>query len=375
MRVQITNGMFMALIINMVYAKAIGLTQGTMAREVNNDIWISTIMGGIQGAILMLLVVVIINRMPEGDLIKQGEKLIGTWFSKFLGLMFFVFFTAAFITVMATFVYHLKDYFLHEAPTWIFVVVAIVVGGYAVFFGVEVIARMALIGVFSVLSLNILLLLGAIGNFDIRELLPVFDSGVIRTAWASRHFTADWTMTTMMAAIILPLVKDVKTWPRSGTVGVLYGLGFVVMWPIVEVGVLSAEVTAQYIVSCMQMARSAEIGIYIHRYEMIMVAFFALSILTQIMMSLYCASISLQRVFNLQDYRVLVIPVCLVFGGISYWYVSDHARAIGFIEREWVGIGLAIAIGVPLFMWLIGFVFKDKLQKIKAETKAHPGDY
>lgn len=43
MKVQITNGMFMALVINMLYAKAVGVTQGAMAREVGGDIWLSLI--------------------------------------------------------------------------------------------------------------------------------------------------------------------------------------------------------------------------------------------------------------------------------------------------------------------------------------------
>lgn len=362
MRIQITNGMLLGLIINMVYAKAIGLTQGSMAREVGSDIWLSTIFSSVIAAILMILVVAVIWRMPDGDLIKQSQIVIGRWFGKLLGLLFFLFFMSGFGGIMATFVYHLKDYFLPDAQTWIFVLIAIIVGGYAIYFGLEVISRMALIGVFSILSLNILLLFGALERFDIRELLPVFESGVGNTIWASRHILADWSLVIMMVAIILPSVKKKQVWRRSTLTGVLYGAGFILMWPIVEVGALSAEVTAQYIVSCMQMARSAQIGLYIHRYEMVMVSFFALSIITQIMMSLYCASVSLQRVIGLKDYRHLIIPVCLIFGGFSYWLVHDHARAMQFIENQWVGIALSISICIPLFMWLIGFALKGKLK-------------
>lgn len=369
MRVQITNGMFMALIINMVYAKAIGLSQGSMAREAGKDIWLSTIFSGAVAAILILLIVTIIKRMPEGNLLLQGEKLVGAWFGRVLGLFFFVFFIGAFISIMATFVYHLKDYFLPDAPTWLFIFVAIIVGSYAIHFGIEVISRMALVGVFSILSLNILLLLGSLERFDIRELLPVFESGFVNTLWAGRHHLVDWTIVIMMVAIILPFVKKPETWKRSSLSGVLYGTGFVLMWPIVEVGVLSADVTAQYVVSCMQLARSAQIGLYIHRYEMIMVAFFAISLLTQIMVSLYCASVSLQKVFHLKDYRSLIIPVALLLGGISYWFIYDHARAIQFIENEWVVIALSIAIGIPVLIWLIGFVLKEKLKDPNAKQQ------
>ncbi|HHY74401.1 MAG TPA: GerAB/ArcD/ProY family transporter [Bacillus bacterium] len=361
MRVQITNGMLMGLIINMVYAKAIGLTQGSMAREVGRDIWLSTIISSVIAAVFIVFIVLIMQRMPEGDLIDQGKKLIGVWFEKLLGIIFFVFFLSSIGPIMATFVYHLKDYFLPDAHTSIFIVVAIVVGCYAIYFGIEVISRMALVGVFSILSLNILLLLGSLEKFDIRELLPVFESGVVNTAVAGRHLLADWTMVFMMVALILPNVKGMKVWKRSNLAGVLYGAGFILMWPIVETGVLSAHVAGEYVVSCMQMARSAQIGLYIHRYEMIMVAFFAISTLIQIMMSLYCSSISLQKVFGMKSYRPLIIPVGLLFGGFGYWIVFDHARAMRFIENEWIGISLSIAICVPLFIWLIGLALKERL--------------
>ncbi|MEC1742479.1 GerAB/ArcD/ProY family transporter [Schinkia azotoformans] len=362
MRVQITNGMLMGLIINMVYAKAIGLTQGSMAREVGRDIWLSTIIANMVAAAFIVFVVLVIQRMPKGDLIEQGKKMIGAWFGKLLAIIFFLYFLSSMGPIMATFVYHLKDYFLPDAHTMVFIIVAMVVGCYAIYFGIEVIARMALVGVFSVLSLNILLLLGSIAKFDIRELLPIFESGVVNTAWAGRHLFADWTMVFMMIALILPNVKQIKVWKRSNLAGVLYGAGFILMWPIVETGVLSARVAGEYIVSCMQMARSAQIGVYIHRYEMIMVAFFAVSLLTQSMMSLYCASISLQKVFGLKSYRPLIIPVGLLFGGFGYWIVFDHARAMRFIEHEWIGISLSIAICVPLFIWFVGFALKDKLK-------------
>mgnify|MGYP005838885343 CR=1 FL=1 len=363
MKVQISNGMFMSLIINMVYAKAIGLTQGTMAREVGNDIWLATIISAVQGALIMLLIVMIIRRMPDGDIVQQSERLLGKWFGKLISLLVFVFFLGAYGSIMATFVYHLRDYFLPEAPVVIFIIVAVLIGSYGIFFGIEVIARMALVGVFSILALNILLIMGSISEFDIRELLPTFQSGFVKTIWASRHNDTDWAMATMMAAIILPLVREKETWGKSGIAGIIYGGLFVVMWPILEVGVLSAEVTGQYIISCMQMARSAQIGLFVHRYEMIMVAFFAISNLTQIMIALLCGSVAAQKMIGIKDYRPMIIPVALIFGGFGFWFVFDHQRAMQLLETTWVTVGVSIAIFVPLVIWLVGLLFKKKLQQ------------
>jgi len=271
---------------------------------------------------------------------------------------------------MSTFVFHLKDYFLPEIPTLFFIIAAFVLGCYAIFFGLEVIARMALIGVFSIIAMNILLMLGSLQYFDIRELRPTFQMGFVKTIWASRHHNTDWAMATIMAGIILPMVKDVKSWGKAGFAGIAYGMVFIIMWPILEAGVLSPETAAQYIVSCMQMARSAQIGLFVHRYEMIMVAFFSFSLLTQIMMSLLCASVAMQKIIGLKDYRKVIIPTGLLLSGFGYWVNYDKNRAIDFLEGWWVYICLGIAIVLPAFILVVGHFFKKKLKKEEPANEA-----
>lgn len=361
MNVQITNSMLMALVINLVYAKAIGLTQGIMARESGNDIWIATIFSTVQGAIVMLITVWAVRRAPKKNLLEQVTLLFGKWVGKAVSAVAFVFFMGAYAVVMITFVYHLMDYFLPGFKTYVFVLAAVFIPMYAVFHGLEVTSRIAVIGVFSVIALNLLLLAGSIKDMDIGRLMPVFESGFWNTVTTSRHNDTDWAMATMMTAMILPLVKDNTTWVKSGAGGIVYAGLLVLMWPILECGVLSAPETAHYIVACMQMARSAQIGVFIHRYEMMMIAFFGISLLVQLMMTSFCASLAVSQTFGLKDYRPVIVPVALVLGSFGYWVVADHNRAMMLLENYWPPVALPIAFGLPIGLWLVGFLFKNKL--------------
>jgi len=367
----------MAIIINTVYAKAIGLTQGSMGREVGNDIWISTIIATLIGVAMIWLMVVIIRRFPSGDILDQSKALLGGWFSKLICLIILIFFFCSYGVTMITYVYHLMDYFLPEAPSYVFVIIAFVVGCYGAYYGIEVIGRMALIGVFSVLALNILLMLGSLSKFDIYELLPTFQTGVTSVVWASRHNVADWAMVTMAAALLLPHVRSEKEWARSSVSGVLFAGAFVVMWPILEVGVLSSEVTAQYIVSCMQMARSAKIGQFIHRYEMIMVAFFAISILTEIMLTFLAAATIASKLFGTKDYRHMILPVGAIFSIYGFWIVFDHHRAMDHLEKAWPYASISIALGIIILFLILGTFMKkklDRLNKINDDKNSNIGN-
>ncbi len=362
--------MYIGLIINMVYAKAIGVTQGIMAREVGSDMWIATLFATGQGMLVIFLLSKLILRKPDCGLIEHSEWLLGKWIGKLVALIVFLFFLGATGPVMVTFVYHLKDYFLPEAPTVIFVLVGFMVGMYGCYKGIEVMGRMAFVGLFSIMALNILLLLGSLREFDIRNLMPVLDSGVVQNLWASRQHNTDWAMATMMAGLILPMVKRQQVWSRTSVVGIALGGFFVVMWPILEAGVLSAHVTAEYIVSCMQMARSAHIGHFIHRYEMIMVAFFSTSALIQIMVCIFGAAHAASKIMGSPDYKKFILPVSVILASFGYWLVLDQIRAVDFTKAIWPMIAMPIAFGLPIGLLIIGFFIKRN----GTDKKKHPPD-
>ncbi|MDF2937429.1 MAG: spore gernimation protein [Paenibacillaceae bacterium] len=367
MKIRITAGMLMALIINMMYAKGIGVTQGIAAREAGSEIWVSTLFAIVQGAGVAWLTAAAVIRCGDRELIDGAGFVMGKWAGKAVALLSFVFFTGAFATIMLTFVYHLMDYFLPQFPTFSFILVALWVGGLGAFHGLEVMARTAFVGVFTILLLNISLLTGSLTEFDIRNLAPIFEYGVWKSVWASRNFDTDWAMGTMAAGIVIPLVSKRDSWSRASVISVLMGGLLVLMWPILETGVLSAEVTGQYVVSCMQLARSAHLGFFIQRYEMIMICFFATSSLVQIMVCLFCASHSLSKVVGLKDYRPMLIPACLLLGASSYWVVADHTRAMTFAQYYWPPVALGLAVLLPAVL-LLGGTIKGKMGGKKGNT-------
>ncbi|MBB3113567.1 spore germination protein KB [Paenibacillus phyllosphaerae] len=347
---------------NVMYAKAIGITQGIIGREVNSDMWLSTVLGILQGVAVAYIVAKLMQYAPEFSMVEMAGKLIGTWAGKGIAVLIFLFFLGTFATVMVTFVYHLMDYFLPEAPTILFVVAALMVGLYGAYHGLEVMSRMAFVGVFSMLTLNILVLFGSVREMDVRNILPVMDSGLVPTLWASRHFDTDWAFAVMLIALLLPHVKRSARLARVSAVSVgLAGIS-IVMWPIMESTVLSAEATSQYIVACMQLARSAHIGLFLHRYEMIMIAFFATSSLIQVMMCLFCASLSASKLLGLKDYRPMLLPTGAILGAFAYWIVADHMRAMEFTAHQWPLISLPIVLGLPLVIGILYLFFKDKLK-------------
>lgn len=364
MKIRITNGMLAALIICLIYAKAIGLTQGIIAREVYGDAWLSTIFATLQGMVIMTLTVYLIKRRPDKNILQQADLIFGRWIGRGLGLLLSLFFLGAFSTISIVFVYHLMDYFLPEAPTWIFFAIGTSVCLYGLYLGLEVIGRAAFLGVLSMIIFNILVIFGSYKQMDIQELHPLFQSGLLNTMWASRHNDTDWIMATLMVSLLLPQVNERKEWGKAATIGILLAGIIIVLWPVLEVTVLTPEMTAQYIVSCMQLARSVEIGVFMHRYEMIMVAMFIVPLFVQMMMCLYCATKGLSHALgDMKGMNILYVPVVLVASVFGYWIVDDHMRAVDYLTDIWPPISLSLGFGLPLIVLVGGAIARKRLQR------------
>jgi len=288
--------------------------------------------------------------------------LLGKWLGKLVPILVFVFFLAAFGPIMITFVYHLQEYFLPEAPIYLFIVAALVVSALGCYYGLEVMARMALVGLFFILLLNVLIVLGSFEELDIRNLLPVLEYGMPKTLLASLHYDTDWALATLSTALILPMVKDTKKQGlRAGVIGILATGLLVIIWPILEGAVLSSEVTSQYTVACMKLARNAHIGDFLQRYEMVMIAFFSISSLIQVMMCLYGSSLAAAKLLGLQNVRYTIAPVAIVLGLFGNWVVMDHFRAIRFLEYQWPWIALPIAVGLPLLLLVLRLLLRRRI--------------
>lgn len=363
-KIRISNGMFIAMIVNMIFAKSIGVTQGTLARFVGHDMWIATLLGTLQGAIMMYVMYSVMRRTPKLDIMGLGEAMLGKWFGKLIALLLFAFFLASSGPIMLTFVYHLQDYFLPEAPLWIFLVSSLLVGSIGCFYGLEVIARLALLGMTFIFLLNVLIVIGSTAEFDIRNLIPVLEFGFPAAAKASLHFDADYAMAIMMAALVMPLIRDSqKSGGKVGMIGIAVTGLVTLIWAFLESAVLSGEVTAQYAVSCMKLARNAHIGDFLQRYEMIMIAFYSIPVLFEIVFCIYGTSRSMTKLFGTRNNRWMIVPAALLIGGFSYRIVGDHFRALYYLERIWPYIAVPIAFGLPFLMLGLTWIFRRKLRQ------------
>jgi len=362
-KVKIGRLQLIFILANLVYGKSIGFTGGILARRVGNDSWLSMLLAFVGGALVMVLMVQLARRVQGQDLFQYLPRLLGTAAGKLAQLLLGLFFLGVFVASAVTIEHHINDFLMPDTPFIVFVVIYTVLTAYGVYLGIETAARFSLLGYLGGIAIAVSMMLGSTDTFDLSQLMPVLDHGAGPVATASLVAATDVLTATAAVIFLLPLTGEPKCkWLPICWWGLALGAAQTIVWPIYEVGVLGAEVTAQYMVACMELARGVQLGIYLQRYELIMVSFFSFAVFVQSLVSLWLAVKLISSVFGSvfgsrpSNWAYWVIGISLATIPGHYWLAYQRDLYIIVLANVWTPVAIVLALGLPLVIYAVSLV-------------------
>ncbi|HCF49862.1 MAG TPA: hypothetical protein DER60_06250 [Syntrophomonas sp.] len=359
-KVQIDRMQYFLLIPNLLFPKAIGITAGVTARRVGGDAWTAMAIGFAAGTLMLLLIVFLSSRFSKLTIIGIVEQVIGKWPGKLAGLMLAAFFSLGFAVSANVMTLHLKEYFLIETPFLVICLIYILLCMYGVILGIENIIRYALLGFLGCLLINVTMIFGTIGDFEMINLLPLFDRGIVDNLAASIYVFGDLALAAMAIGMIFPMLNDNNKAGRLTFWAMAVSAVIIITWPVLELGVMGAGAMEQYVVVCMQQIRCAQLTRFLPRYELIMVFFFTFSTFVQSATLYFCAMYSIKQISGIKKDWYIVVPLSLVLVPITYFMAKDHNNYVNFLDYPWAQICLAVSLGLPLLLFVMA-LFSGKL--------------
>lgn len=361
MKAQIDRLEYFVLIPNLLYAKAIGITAGVMARRVGADNWIAMLIGFMVGIVVILLTTYLGSRFPDKTMIQYAEELLGKWVGRGIGLLLILFFILAFGTSANTMILHLKEYFLPSTPFFLLCLLYTLLSVYGVMSGVEVIFRYAIIGFLMSMLINLSMLNGTYRDFDLTHILPLLSRGLLKDIAASYYIFGDIGMAILGVGMFYPMLNQKKKIYTITFWSMVLATGMVVIWPLFEMAVMSEGVARQYTVVCMEQIRCAQLGRYFPRYELIMVSFFTFGTIVQSVAMFYCAQYGIKQITGIKNDKWITVVLGIVLTGVTYQMAYDHNQFINFLAFPFSQIAAGLSIGLPLLLWLVA-LFRGKLK-------------
>lgn len=359
--IKISRMQYFFLIPNILFSKSIGITVGIIVRKIGGDTWTAMAMGMLVGIILMLLIVYICSKFPDKTIINYSEDILGKWISKIIGIVLSVFFAIAFATSANVMTLHLKQYFLIDTPFLLICLAYTLLCMYGAFLGVEVIIRFSLLGFLGALLINITMITGTIGDFEANNLLPLLDQGLAANMINSIYIFTDLTMAIMAAGILYSMLNKKENVILITFWSMILSALMIIIWPVLEIGVMGAGSMKQFVVVCMQQIRCAQLTRYLPRYELVMVSFFTFSTFVQSAIMFFCSVYSIKQTLGIKKDIWIISILALILTIITYLLAEDDNNYILFLTYPWAQICAILGFGLPVIL-LFTALIRGKLR-------------
>lgn len=358
--VQISPRQLTFLIITLVISTADLFLPAFVAQEAKKDSWISAILATVF-TVLVTWVLLKLYKQHEGKtLIQIIMELTGKPIGTILGLIYvFFFFQSAFGVVMGM-VIMMNTAFLPLTPSWVLIIVTILVSMYAVSKDIEVIARINEILLPLGIGAFALLMLVNVKDIDLTFFLPILNEGVIPPLQGALIILGIFCEIVVVMQLI-PYTGRADKLNRAVYSGVIISGGSILGGTLVYA--LFGPLTEVFLMPALEFARIASFGEYIQNLDILVMAIWITGIYVKIIVFYYAGTSALTQVFKLKGYKALVLPAGILLTSLSLATESRIVEMLYFLHYIHSLLSLTVALVIPGFLLMVSTMKKDSKGK------------
>ena len=290
---------------------------------------------------------------PEENIFQISQKVMG----KYLGSLVNLLLIAGTLAYAATVVRSMGEFFitliLPETPLSVFIVAMLFLAALAAGSGIEAIARLNEFWLPIILFSFILIFLGALPEFELFRLRPLFSKADIPDILLG---TLDFTNTYIQFGILIfifPYIKDKDLIKRNSVISIIITWLFLVTTVMVTIGVFGKDLTRYYVWPTLELARNISVAHFFERMEALFVVIWLLLAFIKISIWVYAGSLGLRQTFNLK--RQTWVPFVAVVAVYYLSFIPDNMPEVLYWIKLWEinGLGLVFGVAIPMSLFLV----------------------
>jgi len=363
-RENISARQFMIFVVFFTMGSAILIVPSSLALYAKQDAWLAAILGVGTGFLLVWLYASI-GKTSQATLVELNEKLLGKWFGKAVTLLFIV---PIFIGAVGV-LFHVGNFMttqmMPDTPIQFFQGVFTVIVVMGVRLGLEVFARAAEILFPWFLLLFFVLAIFVSPHIKIEYLQPVLEDGFKPTFSAAMYFLSIVALPLIVLLIIFPSrINRLKDGRKSFFIGYMIGGLIMIVIVTISILVLGPDLTTLNQYPSFAVTKKISVGHFFERVEAIMAFIWLISLFFKLTLYLYATVVAVSYIFNLTDYRPLVLPLGMILVPLSLiQYPNSVYEQTSNIEF-WVPFMITAGLFYPLLLLI--------LSKLKGRSRSYP---
>jgi len=316
---KISWGEGVALIIGATIGSGIISLPAVMAEAAKNSGWLLIFPGGFINLLSILTIIVVQSYWPDQTFIEYGEKLYGKFLSRFFALIFVYYFLWLASLVLRVFTDFAADTLLEETPTYIMIILFLLVLFYFCNSGYETVKNINVIFMFIKLALLLVVTFFIINKWEVEYLKPVINpeinllKGIFGSVFSFSGFS-----------IFLYFAKDFRNL-KDGIKASVVGMGLVtfIYAAVCLVGLMifGPVSLARMRYPSYEIIKMLNIGYVVYRLDSLLIGGWMTAIFTVAGLNIFTALLVLRKAFGQKDYRHLTAPILLL---VFFWAIAPQ---------------------------------------------------
>ncbi|MFD1267390.1 endospore germination permease [Paenibacillus motobuensis] len=318
------------------------------------DAWIACLVGIAIGILILCMFNLLTKLYPQLNLVQMMEAIFGKWLGKLVALSVVV---SLFLTGPAPALYYTGNFIttqiMPETPTQAINILFIVVIIMGARLGLETIARSSELMFFPFVILFISFVILILNQTQTENILPLMEDGM-RPIWSG---SLDFMATVLLPHITLLIfhssaVNKPKEARRALLIGSAMGGLAITLIVALSILVFGPDIITSSMYPSYLLAQKINIGNFLQRIEVIMGIMWYTTLFIRVAIYIFFTAISLTYIFNLRNYRPLVMPLGMILVSLSEIAYPNVSFQQSWDSTTWISYTMVLSVFLPIVMLL-----------------------
>lgn len=350
-RGRISGTQMVYLLVSFTIGSSIIFARG---RGAGQDAWIAIIIGALESLIWVWVFTTLARRFQGQTIVEIQETVFGPYLGKLLAVCFVWYSFHLGTLVIGNFTDFFTTVIMPETPCIVLSVSLVLVSAFAVYNGLEVIARCSLVllpmAVFLIMSTILL----ELNQIDLKNFLPFLETPWPRLLKVA-HNTAVFFGEVVIFGMILPYLNQPREGRSRTVLGILLAALIIVLLTFRSIGALGAtrDISTYPALEAVKLINVPFLNI---RFEIIVIINFLALDFLKITTLYYSTVLGLGQIFRFRALRPLIIPVGILMVLLSLTNFHGFVENLEFSEIGYPVYALFFQFVIPLLTLILAVI-------------------
>ncbi|MBC7765601.1 MAG: endospore germination permease [Hyphomonadaceae bacterium] len=345
----ISGRQLVLLVFTFIIATGTLFVPAIVAQKAMQDGWLSVLIGGSAGVVVVFIVTTLGTRFPGKSLMEYSETILGKWAGKVVGLIFIFFYLHLTSIVVREISSTIQGTLLQNMQLEIITLIMFFACAYSVKLGLETITRANVLNLVVTFIAIFIVLLLLIKDMNPEMLTPFLSNGMMPVLKGAVS-PAGWFCEVVSIAFIMPFVNKPEETKRNAIVAIIWAAVTLAFMSMLVTMVFGPQLSSVLSFPTLEAVRYINVGQYVQRVEIIFLIPWIVSNYIKISVFYYISVLIISKWFNIENTRVLVIPVGLVIFSLSLALFKSNVDLGLFLTNVWGIYSLPIELGIPAIL-------------------------